>query len=341
MPRIDLNVPYKQKDEAKRLGAKWDSTKKVWYVPDGLDPSPFQVWLPSSAAARTTVITPNISNRLVVEIDGQLPEHLFNPRRITSTDEIDDRFWVNDRIPLLTDDASLSKILISGGAEIDEAGPHIRRGAQIDFTVLNSYLPFVAKQIIVPILGDLIPLSSFGSNLSNLLTRVSWEELRQEIFKKTAFHCEICGTSQHLECHELWEYHEPLPEYYDKGGCGVQRLIRLMCLCRLCHETHHLGLASIKGRSGVVGDRIRAYNRWSKAEFFDYCDFINERSDRRTDYNWVLDVSSLAKELLIVDDRWNLQPDGFLSRQTRTGLSETMILGIAFKHAGKTHQAIT
>ena len=44
MPRIDLNVPYKEKDDAKRLGAKWDPTKKVWFVPDGADPTPFAKW---------------------------------------------------------------------------------------------------------------------------------------------------------------------------------------------------------------------------------------------------------------------------------------------------------
>lgn len=31
---IYLNVPYKDKDEAKQLGAKWDSSKKKWYIKD-------------------------------------------------------------------------------------------------------------------------------------------------------------------------------------------------------------------------------------------------------------------------------------------------------------------
>ena len=29
--RIDLNVPYPRKDEAKYHGARWDAAKKVWY----------------------------------------------------------------------------------------------------------------------------------------------------------------------------------------------------------------------------------------------------------------------------------------------------------------------
>jgi len=48
MPKTILNVPYKEKDQAKGLGAKWDADQKVWYVPDGLDTAPFQDWIPKT-----------------------------------------------------------------------------------------------------------------------------------------------------------------------------------------------------------------------------------------------------------------------------------------------------
>lgn len=40
-----LNVPYAQKDEAKRLGAKWDAARKKWYVPQGVNAEPFSRWV--------------------------------------------------------------------------------------------------------------------------------------------------------------------------------------------------------------------------------------------------------------------------------------------------------
>ncbi|MBF8224531.1 DUF5710 domain-containing protein [Halomonas sp. 328] len=46
MSRTDLKVPFSEKDEAKRLGARWDPENKVWYVPEGKDPSGFMKWLP-------------------------------------------------------------------------------------------------------------------------------------------------------------------------------------------------------------------------------------------------------------------------------------------------------
>lgn len=43
--RIDLTVPYEQKDFAKAKGARWDPTRKTWYVVDPLDTKPFAMWM--------------------------------------------------------------------------------------------------------------------------------------------------------------------------------------------------------------------------------------------------------------------------------------------------------
>lgn len=45
--RIDLTVPYAWKEEAKALGARWDSTLRLWYAPAGTDLRGFdERWLP-------------------------------------------------------------------------------------------------------------------------------------------------------------------------------------------------------------------------------------------------------------------------------------------------------
>ena len=46
--RTDLSVPFAEKDEAKRLGARFDMGRRVWYVPDGVDLWHFKKWLPAS-----------------------------------------------------------------------------------------------------------------------------------------------------------------------------------------------------------------------------------------------------------------------------------------------------
>jgi hypothetical protein len=60
--RVYLGVPYAEKDEAKRLGARWDPAMHAWYVPAGVSPSAFARWLdplPSQPAQPST--TPAIS----------------------------------------------------------------------------------------------------------------------------------------------------------------------------------------------------------------------------------------------------------------------------------------
>jgi len=53
-----INVPFKEKDEAKALGAQWDRQAQSWVVPAGLDPVPFAKWAKSTAIASVAVDEP-------------------------------------------------------------------------------------------------------------------------------------------------------------------------------------------------------------------------------------------------------------------------------------------
>jgi len=47
MTQTYLDVPFKDKDQAKALGARWDSAAKKWYAPEGKDVAVFNAWLPA------------------------------------------------------------------------------------------------------------------------------------------------------------------------------------------------------------------------------------------------------------------------------------------------------
>ncbi|HDV3697354.1 TPA: DUF1738 domain-containing protein [Escherichia coli] len=49
--RSYLSVPFKEKDEVKALGARWDRQERAWYVPAGVDPAPFAKWAREGATA--------------------------------------------------------------------------------------------------------------------------------------------------------------------------------------------------------------------------------------------------------------------------------------------------
>ncbi|HTD09657.1 MAG TPA: DUF5710 domain-containing protein [Solirubrobacteraceae bacterium] len=50
-----LDVPFKEKDRVKALGARWDRDRRAWFVPAGLDTAPFAQWLPLTADGGTAV----------------------------------------------------------------------------------------------------------------------------------------------------------------------------------------------------------------------------------------------------------------------------------------------
>lgn len=54
-----LEVQFKEKDQAKALGARWDGAAKKWYVPDGLDLAPFKTWLPAGVGNQLLAAAPD------------------------------------------------------------------------------------------------------------------------------------------------------------------------------------------------------------------------------------------------------------------------------------------
>jgi hypothetical protein len=50
--RINLVTPFAEKDAVKALGARWDAAKKLWYITDVADLTPFARWIPELAAAQ-------------------------------------------------------------------------------------------------------------------------------------------------------------------------------------------------------------------------------------------------------------------------------------------------
>jgi len=46
-----LVTPFAEKEAVKALGARWDGSKKLWYIVDVTDLTPFLRWIPNLEAA--------------------------------------------------------------------------------------------------------------------------------------------------------------------------------------------------------------------------------------------------------------------------------------------------
>ena len=82
MANTFLDVPFKEKDEAKALGARWDAGAKKWYAPDGTDLAIFSAWVPAGSKASAPVVLPN-ANDLVSAESGAPTELATTKKGIT------------------------------------------------------------------------------------------------------------------------------------------------------------------------------------------------------------------------------------------------------------------
>lgn len=54
-----LQVPFRDKDSAKALGARWDPAQRQWYVPAGRELAPFAAWLPADLVDASLPLPPD------------------------------------------------------------------------------------------------------------------------------------------------------------------------------------------------------------------------------------------------------------------------------------------
>jgi exodeoxyribonuclease VII large subunit len=70
MPETYLQTAYKDRESVKSLGARWDPTRKQWYVPEGRDLAPFVTWLPAELQASLSTVPIAATTELTVSAKG-------------------------------------------------------------------------------------------------------------------------------------------------------------------------------------------------------------------------------------------------------------------------------
>jgi len=65
-----INVPFREKNDAKALGARWDRQKQSWYVPRNLDLAPFAKWTQGAPNGSTAdpVASQDVQERLYLAV---------------------------------------------------------------------------------------------------------------------------------------------------------------------------------------------------------------------------------------------------------------------------------
>ena len=140
---------------------------------------------------------------------------------------------------------------------------------------------------------ELVPRTSWYSNVRSNVTTAEWDVLRKKSYEKAGHVCEICGdvgTNQgvkhNVECHEIWNYNDETNE---------QTLEGLISLCPYCHKTKHVGLAQINGEIDIVINQLMKVNGISNDEAIEYIHKSFNIWSKRSKSDWKLNIDYLEE----------------------------------------------
>lgn len=137
---------------------------------------------------------------------------------------------------------------------------------------------------------DLVPLTAWGKSLRTKMGRTKWDKLRKKVLADQGNVCAVCGSSEKLQCHEVWTFNEET---------GVQSLQGFQAACSLCHLASHFGLAKNLADQGHVNlDNVIAHflkvNGITKAQFEKHKDESFALWRKRSKREWQLDLGEWA-----------------------------------------------
>jgi hypothetical protein len=134
---------------------------------------------------------------------------------------------------------------------------------------------------------ELIPSSSWGSNLRRVLKPKMWEDIRKKVYQKNNFKCSICGEKRKLQAHEIWDFN-------DKSK--IQKLINIIPLCFMCHMVKHIGFASLTAGK-VTNERLIKHfmdvNKCDRITYQKHLKKVVADFEDRSHFEWQLDLTKL------------------------------------------------
>ena len=152
---------------------------------------------------------------------------------------------------------------------------------------------------------DLIPKSCWFSNVRYCVSPEDWNVIRKKVYSRVGYTCECCFVNCikekiPIEAHERWSYD------YDTH---TQKLIRLVGLCKPCHQVTHIGLARVNGLEEEALQHLKKVRGFGLVELKEHIDMAYAIWSERNQYVWNLDLSLITTNgYKLVNPTENLKP---------------------------------
>jgi len=136
---------------------------------------------------------------------------------------------------------------------------------------------------------DLIPQTSWYTNLRAVLTEAEWLNVRRQVYKKYNYKCSICGgkgDKHPVEAHERWTYN---------FETKTQQLVDIVALCPNCHMVTHYGLAIVQKKDKIAFNHLMSVNKITAEEAQIIIKNGFEKWNGRNQIKWKVDMNWLIK----------------------------------------------
>ena len=158
---------------------------------------------------------------------------------------------------------------------------------------------------------DLVPKSCWFTNVRYCVNSDDWNIIRKQVYSRTRYTCECCLINCFqekipIEAHERWEY-----DYLTR----TQKLVRLVGLCKPCHQVTHFGFAISNGKEVEAFEHFKKVRNFSTEQAKEHIDIAYAIWNERNQYEWDLDLSLIISNGFEVvkpvykSDRKNIMED--------------------------------
>lgn len=138
---------------------------------------------------------------------------------------------------------------------------------------------------------DMIPSTSWYENVRSAVSPTDWHRVSMMVRRRAHWTCEACGfvadeTARLLmDAHERFSYNE---------ATGVQRLVRLICLCGACHGATHYGHSAVTGEAETAMAHLQRVTGMTPAQSEDHLRDAFALWEHRSTMQWRLDLSVIS-----------------------------------------------
>ncbi|WP_207386052.1 DUF5710 domain-containing protein [Legionella gresilensis] len=177
-----------------------------------------------------------------------------------------------------------------GRKELTERWPFQQEESILELIGEDRY--FGGNQLFV----DLIPQSCWFTNVRKCVDPSDWDRLRKFVYARAGYQCECCQEKSLLDAHERWHFDEERK---------IQKLRRIIALCKPYHEATHMGLAQIKGREKQATEHLMRVTGMSALDAQKHIKDAFDLWAERNQFIWELDLTIITNSRIKLVQEFN------------------------------------